>query len=258
MIDHPPYFAGRNDPVDTGSIGHFPIAYQRGAAQDAMFDPRGGANTPIGRLLVEMNQYLNLLRDREAYAGDLPAGAVPPDVMFGCPSLGSGHDCLERDDSLAGGGSNLMRLAVGRPSNRWIEWAAGLNDRDSVALSLVLTLELGQYFLREEGAGDRKIVELGTGYTVSFSWFTSVDAPVEVLQLTGALMGADGRAIRIGAEGMLARRTNLLLSSIGAQNQITDEEIEKLRAQRREDLPGQPLVWEVAMRNLVLALTRGD
>jgi hypothetical protein len=205
-----------------------------------------------------MNQYLDSLRGRELYPGDFPAGAVPPDVMFGCPSLGSGHECLERDDSLAGTGSGQMRLAVGRPSTRWIEWAAALAERDSTAHSLVITVELGQYFLQVEGSSDRKIVELGTGHTVSYSWFTAVDAPIQVLQLTGALMGVDGRAVRIGAEGMLARRTNLLLSSLGVQNRITDEEIERLRVQRREDLPGQPLVWQVAMRNLVLALTRGD
>jgi hypothetical protein len=57
---------------------------------------------------------------------------------------------------------------------------------------------------------------------------------------------------------MLARRTDLLTSSIGGQNLITDAEIEQLRTQRREDLPGEPLTWQVALRNLVLALTVGQ
>lgn len=40
---------------------------------------------------------------------------------------------------------------------------------------------------------------------------------MNVLQLTGALIDRDGKAVRIGAEGMLARRTRLLVSSIGGQ-----------------------------------------
>jgi hypothetical protein len=78
---------------------------------------------------------------------------------------------------------------------------------------------------------------------------------VSVLQLTGALMGPDGLAIRIGAEGLLARRTSLLMSGLGAQALISDEDVEAIRTARREDLPGKPLVWQVAVRELVAELT---
>ena len=54
---------------------------------------------------------------------------------------------------------------------------------------------------------------------------------------------------------MLARRTPLLVSSIGAQAMISDEDVERLRTTRRDDLPGKPLVWQVAMRHLVGELT---
>jgi hypothetical protein len=255
MLEHPPWFAGRNDPVSSHAIGHFPIAYQRGAGQSVMFEPEGRGSSPMGKLLVEMNSYLDSLRGRNANDGDLPNGAIPPDVMFGCVTAPDG-DCLENGDSLR---TEEMRLAVGRPSKAWIEWASTTAGSDSVTHTLVLTVELSQYLLRQKGILGKKILELGTGYTVNFPWLTSLDTPVQVVQLTGALMGRDGRAVRIGAEGMLARRTDLLTSSIGGQSLITDEEIARLRDQRRDDLPGQPLVWQVAMRNLVIALTRdGD
>jgi hypothetical protein len=251
LLEHPPWFAGRNDPVSSSAIGHFPVAYQRGADQSVIFEPEGGANRPMGKLLVELNGYLDTLRARKAYDPIPPVGAVPPDVMFGCRTDPVG-DCLEQKDSVIGGN---MRLAVGRPSQQWIQYAASLAAGDSGSHTLVITVEIGQYLLRQKGILGNKILELGTGYTANFPWLTSLDTPVQVVQLTGALVASDGRAVRIAAEGMLARRTDLLTSSIGGQKLITDEEIVLLRDQRREDLPGQPLVWQVAMRNLVIALT---
>jgi hypothetical protein len=50
---------------------------------------------------------------------------------------------------------------------------------------------------------------------------------------------------------MYPKRTRLVVSSIGAQELISDEDVEQLRSARREDLAGQPLVWKVALRNLV-------
>src|SRR4026207_1784518 len=119
MLEHPPWFAGRNDSVSSHAIGHFPIAYQRGAGQSVMFEPEGRGSSPMGKLLVEMNSYLETLRGRNAYDGEVPNGAVPPDVMFGCGTAVPGDDCLEQGDSLR---TEEMRLAVGRPSKAWIEW----------------------------------------------------------------------------------------------------------------------------------------
>jgi hypothetical protein len=56
-----------------------------------------------------------------------------------------------------------MRLAVGRPSASWVEWAAAAADRAQASAVLVLTLEAGQYWTREQGRfGGRKAVERGT------------------------------------------------------------------------------------------------
>jgi hypothetical protein len=100
-----------------------------------------------------------------------------------------------------------------------------------------------------------KEIRLGSDYTVGVPWLTSLERPIAVVQLTGAVIGRDGRAIRIGAEGMLAKRSNIALSAIGAQMLVTDDDIERLRTLRRDDLPGQPLVWQVALKQLVSQLT---
>ena len=54
---------------------------------------------------------------------------------------------------------------------------------------------------------------------------------------------------------MLARQTSLLASAVGLRALITDKEVDELRAARRGDLPGSPLVWQTALRNLIAGLT---
>ena len=127
--------------------------------------------------------------------------------------------------------------------------------RGAVPNALVITVETSDYFIRQKGLRGSKEVELGTGYTVSLPWLTGLETPVSVLQLTGALMNPDGTAVRIGAEGMLARQTGMLAGAIGAQRIITEKDVAELRTARRTDLAGQPLVWQVALRNLVAGLT---
>ena len=148
-----------------------------------------------------------------------------------------------------------MRLAVGRPSREWIESNAQALGRAGAELALVLTLETGQYWITREGWANRKSLQLGTGYTVRLPWLTSLEAPISVLQITGAAVGPDGRAVRIGAEGLIAKRTGIIASGLGMQALISDEDVAELRTLRRDDLPGQPLVWQVAVRHLIADLT---
>lgn len=97
------------------------------------------------------------------------------------------------------------------------------------------------------------------------SWFTANDltsiprssqcctslAVVVASRTTAALVERDGRVVRIGAEGFYARRTRLLVSAVGGQELMSDEDIVAARTLRREDLPGAPVAWKVAMRELV-------
>lgn len=254
LIEHPPYYAGRDVTAGAERVGHLPIAYQRGATQAPIFEPAGGARTAIERLLSDMNLYLDSLGATVPLRLEVPRGAVPPDVQFGCEVDAAG-DCLDRGEGALGRGGEPLRLAVGRPSQEWIASAAQAMQRANVPTAVVITLEIGDYFTQQRGFAGRKVVELGTGYTASFPWLTSLETPVSVIQVTGALVGPDGKAIRIGAEGMYPKRTRFVVSSIGAQEMISDEDVEQLRTARREDLAGQPLAWKVALRNLVGQLT---
>jgi hypothetical protein len=247
FLKEPPYYSGRGLTGDTAGIAYLPIAYQRGGFNSPL-DFEGGAGSAVAALLSEMNSYLASIAGATRIELTTDLRGTPPDVMFDCSMDGS-SDCVNDSDK------PRMRLAIGRPSNEWIAAANAALDGASASRVLLLTLEGGNYWVRQTNWRGSKAVELGSGYNVSLPWLTSLDDPVSVLQITGALIDRDGRAIRIGAEGLLARRNNLLISAIGAQTLITDEDVEKLRTARREDLPGQPLVWQVALRHLVAQLT---
>lgn len=78
--------------------------------------------------------------------------------------------------------------------------------------------------------------------------------PITVLQLTGARVRRDGRAVRIGAEGIPAQLTRLLVSAVGGQELLRAEDVEHARSHRRDEIPGQPLAWQAALRELIAQL----
>jgi hypothetical protein len=263
MLEHPPYYAGvaANAAAPAGRrIGRLPIGYQRGASQPPMFDPDADPGSPMRALLDEMNAFLDSLGTGVRVATATGADAnrmIAPDVRFGCATESGmpDDDCRERGDSALGRPRQTMYLSVGRPSAEWKEWARDVMRADSLSRLLVITLEVGQYLPRQRGWRGTKEVELGTAHTVGLPWLTSLETPVSVLQLTGALMDSTVRAQRIGVEGIYARRTRLGISALGAQELIGNEDIQRVREERRTDLPGQPLAWQVALRQLVEGLT---
>lgn len=261
-MEHPPYYAGRPLAVidSDAAIGLLPITYQRGASQPDVFGPEW---TPeLSELLDEMSRYLVdsdvglPLSTPEDGIG--ASGYEPPDVRFGCPTMSGDpdDDCEERDEDVAlGRGSQPLHLSVTRPSVGWVTWADSLAGARRTDLTLVVTLEVGQYWIRQRGFRGTKEVELGTDHVARLPWLTALEGPVAVLQLTGALVDRDGKVARIGAEGLMARRTPMKVSALGAQALITEEDVRELRTLRRRDLAGGPLVWHVALRSLVEHLT---
>lgn len=269
--EHPPFYAGRAAAAvasDPTRIGHLPVAYQRGATQAAIFDPKSGPGTPVGDLLVEMNAFLDSLAASKSVSVRLAEGGrvsavthaattTPPDVQFGCATENglAGDDCAVSGDTALGRSRQGMRLAVGRPSTEWIAWMRDVTKEAGVGRSLVITLETTSRLPRQVGLRGDKKLELGTGHTMDLPWLTSLETPVAVLQLTGALVDTSGQAIRIGVEGITAQRTRFAVSALGAQELISDEDVARVRSLRREDLPGQPLAWQVALKHLVAQLT---
>ena len=255
LVDEPPYSAGRGVPGQQATVAHLPLLYQAGSSQEAMFDPASSSGTPVALLLAEMNAYLDSLGASVRVAGtaaSLPG--TPPDVHFGCEQRFPG-ECDGDSRDVAVQGKPWMKLAVGRPSPEWVPGLEAALAASSADAALVVTLEIGQYWTHQKNLLGSKEVRLGTGYEASLPWLTSLEQPVQVLQLTGALVDRNGRALRIGAEGMLAKRTNIVLSGFGAQELVQEEDVQRLRGTRRDDLPGRPLVWQAALQNLVAQLT---
>lgn len=267
-LERAPWYAGTSPATirsNTSRIAYLPIEFQSGATQPAAFDPSVTTGSPTQSLLAEMNAYLDSLAqargvairlEARAPAGDASA-RVAPDVQFGCVTETGmqDDDCAIRADSVVGRESARMRLAVGRPPPAWTSWLADGLAKQEAGRALVLRLEVGSYLVRQRGLRGRKEVDLGTGHTVSLPWLTSLETPVQVLQLTGALVDATGQAVRIGAEGIVAKRTRLLVSAAGGIEVLGDAAVEEVRSARREELPGAPLAWQVALRELVAQLT---
>jgi len=258
-LEKAPYYAGASRSAvreNVGKVAHTPIVFQSGASQAPMFDPETGHGSAIAVLLEEMNAYLRTLKVSVPLATGA-TGDVAPDVQFGCltPGFMHGEDCSARGDSALGRGRQEMRLAVGRPSETWVTHTQSQLARTGATHTLVITLEMGQYLMRQRGWRGSKSVELGSGSVQALPWLSSLETPVPVLQLTGALVDGDGKAVRIGAEGIAAQRTRLLVSAVGGQELFGDEEVAKVRTARRDDLPGAPLTWQVALRTLVSQLT---
>jgi len=263
FLDHPPYYAGAASPSagDNVEPGHIPVAYQRGAAQAPIFDP--SATDEMAALLTDMNAYLDSLgMSRRVVQGGKVSAVThaatihPPDVQFGCVTRSGVEedDCALDGDTVLGRDQQRMRLAVVRPSPEWTLWMDQVMADQGVDRVLVVTLEVGWYLVRQRGFLGHKEIELGTSHVAELPWLTSMEAPVAVLQLTGALVGPDGNAVRIGVEGLLARRTGLGITALGAQELVSDEDVRRLRSARREDLPGEPLVWQVGLHALVTQL----
>lgn len=253
FLEHPPYYAG--DPVTAGAtvIAWLPVHYQRGASQPPFLDPAAGKGSATAALLADMNAWLDSVKATGTSLSAVPITGTAPDVHFGCEQDAT-DDCEERDEAVLGRRGTTMRLAVGRPSQEWIGSLAPALAAAGASHALLITLEVGQYWTRQTGLRGNKSIELGTDNTMSLPWLTSLETPVSVLQLTGVLVDREGKAVRIGAEGILARRTSLVGSAAGLQRILRDEDVEQARTLRREELSGHPLAWQVALRQLVTQL----
>ena len=245
-----PYYAGR--PAAASGIAYLPVTFQTGATEPASFDLDAGDGGSVAGLLTLMNAWLDSVAASRMSGPLEPPEGTPPDVLFGC-SEDEWGECVFTDED--GDGDPDMRLAVGRPSKAWTGDAATALAHAGADALLVITLETGHYWPRQTNWRGSKAVDLGTDRTVGLPWLTSLEMPVSVLQLTGALVGPDGRAIRIGAEGLRARRTSLVPAGFGFQALVTEEDVEALLAERVEDRPDAPLVWQEALRTLVERLT---
>jgi hypothetical protein len=187
-----------------------------------------------------------------------PAGAAnPPRVYVG--SADSDYAPLGVDEQpLPGERFAPMILQLERPGVDWSRDVAGLIARSGASYAVVIQLGVSQYGKGYSGVFTKEVV-LGTGYRERLKFLTAEDKPVEVLHLTGVLVGSDGKVVRAGAEGIVLRDTPFLAQAIDVTRTFDPEELRRvLDSERRNDLPGAPLKLEVALDNLVAQLTRSE
>jgi len=150
-----------------------------------------------------------------------------------------------------------MVMHVRKPSLAWSQAMAALLAREGARYAVVVSLGVSQYPKGRQGVFGKKVL-LGTGHQEPVEFLTAEDKLLEVLQLTGVLVDAQGKVVRAGAEGILARDTPFAAQVFDVSKVLDDRTLERvLTKERRKDLPGDPLKWEVALGNL-LAQLRGD
>lgn len=144
-----------------------------------------------------------------------------------------------------------MVLFLEKPSKAWQEAASKLMAGQGLEHLVLVTLSVSQYPKGRSGVFAKNVL-LGTGHEQPVKFLTAEDKLMEVLQVTGILVDAQGRVVRAGAEGVMAQDTPFLAQVVEATKMLDDAAIRKvLTTVRRDDLPGAPLSLDVALDNLV-------
>jgi hypothetical protein len=248
VLERPPYYDSYLDlSVPQGTaVGHLPIRVDAAEVLDA----RGRA--VLVPLLDAMNSYL----DAAGWSARLDS---VPTRTGGAPWAYVGSERRLRERTHLAGDSTKRREVVIQflgPSERWAARLRAIADSQRVAYVLAISIGPAEYYLHQRGGlSFRKELELGTGYRVPVGWLNDLDEPVQVLHLTGLLLTREGKVVRAGAEGIIAKRPNFFRSVAGIENLLTEADIASvLTSVRRDDLEGQPLAWQVALTNLVSQL----
>lgn len=264
----PPWVAGA-DPSSAGArLGHLPLRLELGEVagltagterelRDAAQPLLDALDRRLDSIAAATGLSIRLVEGGRYSAVASRAADQPPDVRFGCviDPRSALDECAVSGDTVLGRETYGMQLTVGRPSREWIDWAGGVMGERGVDAVLVLALEPGQYLPQQAGLRGDKYVQLGAGHRVALPWLTSLETPVTVLQLTGALVRPDGRAVRIAAEGIMVRRTSLPASAVGLQRILAPDDLRAALGHRRDDLRGAPPAWAVALDELLANLT---
>jgi hypothetical protein len=233
-------------PVDVRVLA--PVAFDRTTAREVLLPAQASAFEP---LLVAMDARLAAmdccrpgvpLADEGApwvYVGSAAGETAPPEAAeFILP-----HHKFPP-----------MVLHLDRPS---AAWRARVEAQPPATAYLWIRLALVDYPRADEGFFGKKIV-LGENHEVPQPFLRAELQPMQVLQVTGALLAPDGRVLAAGAEGIHAMDTPFSAQVFGLQKEIDPAAIRAIiTGLRREDLPGAPLKWEAALDNLVFRLLHG-
>lgn len=241
-FDRPPFYHGRT--AAPARVAHVAVSFRD---EPGSLDPTPSRSPALAAVLDSLRAEL----DRLGLSAPLAGGDWPmrdgPSIRFGARRGGTGADGLPRSPGeIDTSEPRRMTFEVEGPGRAWRDRVAGAAG-DSVGAILVVQLGFSEQWVRQVNWKGAKSIELGTGRALPLQWLTSLDDPVQVLQLTGALVEPSGKVLRVGAEGLLARRTGMAASVMGAQEVLTEEDLAALRAPASDGAPA----WRSALRQLV-------
>ncbi|RQW07701.1 MAG: hypothetical protein EH225_01235, partial [Calditrichaeota bacterium] len=229
-------------------IFHLSVDVSRESKMDLSYEDRKRA---LGLLLKAIEDYVDSLNQSLLLPdiGTLPEQGAPS--MYVGSSEGEnappGAETLRQEHDKY----PPMMIYVEKPSKEWKQAFIPALQNAGGQFLLILNLSFDQYPKADRGLFQKKVV-LGTEYEENINFFSAEDKPVEVLQITGMILNDEGKIIRAGAEGILAKDTPFYLQIFDIEEGIDNKTLRQiLENERREDLPGNPLKWKVATHNLV-------
>lgn len=244
VLKEPPYYSGKAPT----SLDRVAVLAVRPIAANPDLPADWVPTEELVRLAEEMTRALP--EEASALGAEIRPGLEglgAPRVYFGCSYDESDGSCLleERANVLAtSSATKAWRKALGEQTT-----ASGFDH------AVVIDLGIAPQWIHQKNLRGAKEIRLGTDSTQPLPWLSSLETPVWVIQVRGILVDAEGRIVRSGAEGIWALRTPFKASILETQRILSPADVDSVRSElRREDLPGAPLAWRVALGQLLQQL----
>jgi len=248
-LDGAPYYKSYQKNVPDGAVVTPPVRLDP-SADDAFGDL--GRPQSLRLLLEALNRHLATLEWARPHDIELPEDGAPQVYVGSADGEHAPAAAAMEMDGLDERAPMIIHLQF--PSKAWRQAAGTVLADQGAQGAVVLTLGFSEFPKSYKGTFRKRVV-LGTGYETDIRFLSPELEPVHVLYVTGALVDLEGKVIRAGAEGILSEDAPFWAQSIGAQKEIdTDMVLRLLEEERREDLPGHPLTWQVALENLLAQL----
>lgn len=246
-------YESRNLPDDTSSIGLLPVTVQPNMEdRDFEYD----RDDP---LLIELTDSISAKISR------LPISFISlSDYTLADSKNGPGVYVGSSEGYNVPDGASIVRediekyppmvIYMEKAKDDWKVAASNTAADYEADYLLRIWISFAEYPKSDKGLVKRMVV-LGTDYEIETRFFSSEDKPLEVLQLSGYVADKNGNIVRAGAEGVIHNDTPFWLQVLDVKELIDDEMLVRLlHEERREDLPGNPLVLDVALENLIAQL----
>lgn len=209
-------------------------------------DPRDASR--LDPLRAAIDDYLRKQSCCRGADRELPAGA--PSVYVGSSEgENAPHEAWNMREAHDKYPPMIVHFA--KPAAGWKQAASALAAENGAQRVVHVQLDLVQYPKADRGLFGKK-VQLGTNYETKVRFLSAIDKPIEVLQLSGAVLDANGKELCAGGEGIVGSDAPFWVQALEAGRDIDDEALQHvLHHERRQDVPGAPLNWQVAADQLL-------